>query len=196
MRAKLYIILLCVIPVISCNLGTPMPLITIPENTPTTAVVSASPDATKDYIGLIYPPFPENLKKGPSMMFSPPQSDQRWVVIIIKDGDLFMLWFEKILYDDKDGEPHVQVSDILILPHPVQGQSILVDQCMHAGILDSEIVVLAHVDEENIERRYLPNSNIVQAWRANQTTGRFATLSTTNIDCYAETFLEYPWWTP
>jgi hypothetical protein len=69
MRAKFCSVFIGIIFTTSCNLGTPTPLIMNPENTPTPTVVHASPAASQNYIGLIYPPFPDNLEEGPGMMF-------------------------------------------------------------------------------------------------------------------------------
>jgi len=155
--------------------------------------VSVTPNDLQYYVDLKYPPLPRTLTRGPGQVISPSSSPHTWVVEILADGKSFMLWLARLLYHDQDGESHWQATDIIVLPPPSQNQEIIVSACLFEGLLDPEIVVLAHVDDESLKNRYLLNPSIILAWRANQVTGKLEQMSTEKIECFAETFLSYPW---
>ena len=125
-------------------------------------------------------------------MISPSSSSYEWAVSIVEDGDKFMLWLDKLLYRDQDGQPHLKVSDTVIIPALEEDQGVIVGGCFLNGTLDAEIVAFVNIDIQNEYNRWLSNEYIVRAWRANQNTGKLESMSTANIECNAETFLGMP----
>ena len=177
----------------SCSL----PVVAPQNGTPTVKPIGLSSPTIKPidayrYIGLEYPPIPSSIigERISGKMISPSRSSQDWGVDALTDGHNLMLWLSKVLYHDKNGKAHSQVSDVVVLPPPAKDQDIVVSDCLLNGVLDPEIVAVVKVDEEN--HRHLDNSHIVMAWRANQSTGKLEPIAKKGIECYGETFLGYP----
>ena len=164
------------------------------RSTQTSQAVISTPSETNRYIGLTYPPIPGSVKTSTSWeaAIAPSSFLQDWSVAVLTDDNDFMLWFSKTVSHDQNGVAYSQVSDVAILPSPEKDHVILVSTCLLKGLLDPEIVVLAKTDEKSLKKRYLPNPNIILAWRANQSMGKLEQIGTKDIECYAETFLIYP----
>ncbi len=197
MKIKKYSLLLLVL-LTSCNSNVSLTL--VPEfkitDTPVAVGTPTGQNNSPNYIELTYPPLPIDVLKGPSMSIYSSNPSDKWGISIIFDGQSFMLWFERLIYRDQNGEPHWQVNDTLFLPSPVENQVVIVDQCFINGVLDNEIVVLGGIDEEVFSTRHLPSSNVVLSWRANRATGKLDEIERTNVECTVETVLEYPWKMP
>ena len=150
--------------------------------------------AIHDYIGLVHPPLPSFLTTSTSSaaLISPSTTSESWSIKTVTDGKNFMLWFSKVLYRDDHGKAYFQVGDVAVIPPTERNQYVVVSACLNSNVLDSEIVALVRVDEESLQERYLSNSNVILAWRANQSTGEIIQISTFGIECYAETFLSFP----
>ena len=88
--------------------------------------------------------------------------------------------------------PFFEVRDVLLLPSSARDKDFVVGECILAGTPDFELLALVNVDQESLDKRWLPNSNIISAWRANLSTGKFEEISTDNIECNAETFIGFP----
>ena len=144
------------------------------------------------YIGIVYPPLPDGIEMGQSMSIHPSDSVQKWSVSTMIEDNVLMLWLEKMNGRNQEGKALWAVTDVLYLPALQENQVIVPTACLLNDVLDPEILVLAFLDDESAIRRYLYNSNILLAWRADQTTGRFEEMPTTNIECWAETFIGYP----
>lgn len=154
----------------------------------------ATPSKIFSYIGLEYPPLPEYIITSSSWgdVIYTSNSPSRWSVNIVGDHKNFMLWLSKRTFVDQNGKAHWRVSDVKILPAPKEDLEFITNACLLNGTLDSEIIVLAKIDEATLENRYLLNPNVILAWRANQLTGKIEQIETKGIECHAEDFLIYP----
>jgi hypothetical protein len=164
------------------------------ETTKESQLATATTTKVFSYIGLEYPPLPEHIVTSSSWgeVIYTSNSASRWSVNIVGDHKNFMLWLSKRTFVDQNGKAHWRVSDIKILPAPKEDLEFIANACLLKGTLDSEIIVLAKIDEATLENRYLLNSNVILAWRANQFTGKIEQIETKGIECYAEGFLIYP----
>lgn len=184
--------------------GTPIPdmLTNVPELPDATFAIPNSQEplplteyaATKNYIGLEYPPLPENITTSSSwsQVISPSTSSNLWSVNIVGDHKVNMLWLSRRTFVDINGKAHWRVSDVVILPIPEEDRAFIASACLLEGVLEPEIIVLARTDDATLKSRYLLKPNIILAWKASQTTGKLALIGTGNIECYAELFLSYP----
>jgi hypothetical protein len=173
------------VPVIAITQKT---LVSTTTEQPSTVTVSNS------YLGLKYPPLPASIKTSMSWQkaFSNPSSPASWGVDAVMDEKDIMLWLDETIGLDDTGHAISQVKDVVFLPPSAKSNSIIVGECVLAGQPDYEIVALVKLDQKSLDNRWLPNSNIISAWRANQSTGKFEEISTENIECHAETFLDFP----
>lgn len=168
---------------------------TIPKKALTSLpTITITPDEAYSYIDMKFPPIPNSIKTSSSWgeVISPSSSSQTWGVAVVKDSNYSMLWLSKILDHDQNGKALWQVSDIAILPPPEKDYEILISSCLLRGVLDPEIVVLARIDKDVLNNRYLLNTGVLLAWRANQSKGKLEQIDQRDIECYAETFLDYP----
>jgi len=102
-----------------------------------------------------------------------------------------MLWLSEVIRRDEDGRPLLQVRDVLFIPPSAREKDFVVGECVIANEPDFELVALVNVDEESLNNRWLPNSNIISVWRANLSKGKFEEISTENVECNAETFINF-----
>ena len=61
--------------------------------------------------------------------------------------------------------PFFEVRDVLLLPSSARDKDFVVGECILAGTPDFELLALVNVDQESLDKRWLPNSNIISAWR-------------------------------
>jgi len=139
------------------------------EDNPT-AVPSddADPQDFSQYIGLVYPPSPEGLSKGFSMVIFGKDS---YGLSLVIDGTEKMLWLEKVAQYDANGNAIWEVKDVLGLSDLEAGLTLIPDGCFLNGTPDSEIVVAGR------------NGVIVNAWRANTALGKFEVIPADGIQC-------------
>ena len=166
---------------------------TVSPITPTEKPLVVTP-IDKSYIDLQYPPLPSSIRTSTSWQKAIwiPSAPISWGVDTVMDEKNVMLWLKKTISHDESGHPLFQVTDVVFLPPSAREQEVVVSECVLAGQPDFELVALVNVDQESLENRWLPNSNIISAWRANQSTGEFEKISTEKIECNAETFLTFP----
>jgi hypothetical protein len=145
-----------------------------------------------NYVGTMYPSLPDSITKSSSWgALISPSITKDWEIAAVK-GREYMLWFSKSISRTPQGKAIFQVSDVIIVDHPEKDYVILVSSCLINSTLDPEIIALAKLDEQSLTNRFLYNASIVSAWRANRSTGKFEMIDTKNIECYAETFLNFP----
>ena len=120
------------------------------------------------YIGLVYPPSPEGLSKGFSMIIFGKDS---YGLSLVIDGSNKMLWLEKVAQYDANGNAIWEVKDVLVLSDLEAGLTLIPDGCSLNGTPDSEIFVAGR------------NGVIVNAWRANTTLGKFEVIPADGIHC-------------
>jgi len=139
------------------------------EDNPTTVPSDdADPQDLSKYIGLVYPPSPEGLLKGFSMVIF--DKDGYGLSLVI-DGVDKMLWLEKVVQYDANGSPTWEVKDVLGLSNLEAGLTLIPDGCFLNGVPDSEIFVAGR------------NGVIVNAWRANTTLSKFEPIPVDGIKC-------------
>jgi hypothetical protein len=138
-----------------------------------TAVPSEEADSEQftKYIGLVYPPSPENLTQVFSMLI---QNKEGFSLMMVLDGANKMLWLSKVAQYDASGNPLWEVADVLNLSDLESGLTLLPDGCSLNGVPDSEILVAGR------------NGVIVLAWRADTALGRFEVIPTEGVQCNSD----------
>ena len=127
-----------------------------------------NPQDFSQYIGLVYPPSPEGLSKGFSMIIFGKDS---YGLSLVIDGSNKMLWLEKVAQYDANGNAIWEVKDVLVLSDLEAGLTLIPDGCSLNGTPDSEIFVAGR------------SGVIVNAWRANTTLGKFEVIPADGIHC-------------
>lgn len=160
----------------------------------TTIQITATATTANSYIGLKYPPLPSSIRTSTSWARAiwKQSAPISWGVEAVMDEKNIMLWLSKVIGYDEGGHAFFEVRDVLLLPSSARDKDFVVGECVLAGKPDSELVALVNVDQESLDKRWLPNSNIISAWRANLSIGKFEQISTEKIECNAETFLNFP----
>lgn len=138
-----------------------------------TAISSEEADSEQltKYIGLVYPPSPENLTQVFSMLI---QDKESFSLMMVLDGANKMLWLSKVAQYDASGNPLWEVADVLNLSNLESGLTLLPDGCSLNGVPDSEILVAGR------------NGVIVLAWRANTVLGKFEVIPTEGVQCNSD----------
>jgi hypothetical protein len=153
---------------------TPEPLIVAenPTDIPTAAPTAESdPEKINRYIGLVYPPSPENLTPGFSMII---QGAGHHSLSLVSDGESRMFWLSQMTHSDADGVAYWEVKDILDLSNVETGLTLIPDGCFLNGVPDSEIIAAGR------------NGVIVLAWRADTTLNVFESIPVTGIECSSD----------
>ncbi len=142
------------------------------ENIPTTIPSDGlAPESSSQYIGLIYPPSPENLTQVFSMLI---RDKEGYSLMMVQEGGNKMLWLNKIDHYDENGSAFWEVKDVLALSGLEAGLTLLPDGCLLNGVHDSEIFVAGR------------NGVIVLAWRADMTLDKFEVIPTDGIQCNSD----------
>jgi len=143
-----------------------------PISAPTTAPLDEPASVNpSEYIGLVYPPSPEGLSKGFSMMI---WDTDGYGLSLVTDGQSKMLWLEKISRYDENSTPIWEVKDVLVLSVLEAGLTLLPDGCFLNGSPDSEIFVAGR------------NEVVVLAWRADTTSEKFEVIPVDGITCNSD----------
>lgn len=165
---------------------TPLPSYTATaQPTSTTSpspTVTAAPSATYHpeivkYIGLPDDSLPEGVEFwGASVLDFVDGNSIGYSITFVRDGVRFLLLvsFER------------RVTDVLIFPQLGADHIITTNYCMRNKQEDPYIVTISRMDLETTRTRFLPNENIVQAWRIDPGSGRYEAISTEGIECSAE----------
>jgi hypothetical protein len=174
--------------------ATEKPLGVTPTERPSLPTVTVTATLSNGYIGLKYPPLPSSINTSESWQkgLLDLSSSVSWGVDAVMDEKDIMLWLDELISRDGAGHAISEVRDIVYLPPSAKDKSVVVGDCVLAGQPDYEIVALVNLDQKSLDNRWLPNSNIISAWRANRLTGKFEEISTEKIECIAETFLDFP----
>lgn len=169
------------------------PTITTSRMTPTSTIPKMVPDELQKYIGIHYPPLPDGLVEGFGMLIVPSDIGD-YSLSGVHKGDLHMLWLSKEAHWKSDGKWYQgwETLDILLLP-VLEGENdvLIPDGCKIEGELDPEIIVVAVLDEDAYNTRYVTNEKIKRAWRANRVAGAFEEMPTSGIECYADNATEW-----
>lgn len=144
---------------------------------PTTVPTEESvPEENGQFIGLVYPPLPDDLSTGFSMIIQ--GSDDNGLSFVSDDGSR-MLWLEKIARYEANGGVIWEVTDVLDLSKIESDAVLIPDGCSLNGSVDNEIVVVAQ------------NGVILFAWRANATSDRFEVLAPKDITCDSDKAMRF-----
>jgi hypothetical protein len=142
------------------------------EDIPTTAPSGgADSEQFSQYIGLVYPPSPENLTQVFSMLI---QDKEGYSLMMVLEGGNKMLWLNKIDHYDENGSAFWEVQDVLALSNLEPGLTLLPDGCFLNGVPDSEIVVAGR------------NGVVILAWRVDMTLDKFEVIPTDGIQCNSD----------
>jgi hypothetical protein len=165
------------------------PLVATSQDSPATSTYTATSEDVADaqnYVGVIYPPFPDSVVLQGSSSIYPSEYNFKWSVSRIADDRYNMLWLSQVVSHDTNGIPKHKVSDVIVLPSEEEKRVVAISTCFLSGVIDPEIVALAKWDDEVRITRFLPNKNILFDWRANQATGKFEELSKHYRECNFE----------
>jgi hypothetical protein len=175
---------------------TPTGRIRMPTITPTTTITlkpdypKLVPEEYSHYIGLIVPPYPEEVLHGGGRVMgvfsSTGYDNPKFGIGHVRMNDLYTLWFEMFRYRDSKGKAYWEVLDILILPELRKDEVYIHDGCLLNGEYDGEILVIALLDRNAFYKRYVTNEKVRMAWRANRAKQAYEVISTEGIECYAD----------
>lgn len=160
----------------------------ISQMTPTSTIPKMVPDELRKYVGIHYPPLPDGLVESFGMLIVPSNIGD-YSLSGVHRGDLHMLWLSKESRWKSEGKWYQgwETLDILFLPVLKGENEVLIpDGCKIEGELDPEIIVVAVLDEEAYNTRYVTNEKINRAWRVNRSAGAFEEIPTDGIECYAD----------
>ena len=159
--------------------------------TPTKWECTLIPRELCEYIGIQYQDPPNGIVEGFGMVISS-EGPIDYAISGMHKGDFQMLWFDKLVRRDSEGKPYWEVLDILPLPSLVEEDERLIPGgCLFNHELDPEILVIALLDEEAYNTRYIKNENILHAWRMNRSKGVFEQISTEGIECHADMSMDW-----
>jgi len=135
-----------------------------------------------DYIGYRHEGvrFGEKLPNGAQDLGGGLISDEDYGVTRFKKGDVYMLWFERIISRNKEGVPRWEVLDVLSFKGLKRNQQFLFSYsspCRLRGKENLDLIVQAEVSPRT--KKYIP----VKAWLANIETGTFRIIQVTGISC-------------
>ena len=140
----------------------------VPTAVPPTGL---APEKFSKYVGLTYPPLPDGLSQGLSMII---QGSDVYSLSLVLDGAKKMLWLSKITHYDANGSPYWEVKDVLGLSDVEAGLVLIPDGCFLNGQPDNEIIVAGK------------NGTTRLAWRANTTLNVFEVIPTNGIECHSD----------
>jgi hypothetical protein len=92
-------------------------------------------------------------------------------------GDIMMLWLEKMICRD-EGKAYHEIRDVLILPPLRENERLITLHCTTDQEFAPEIVVIGEFEPDVCNP-----TRIVQAWRANQQTESFEPLFPDSVTC-------------
>ena len=154
------------------SINTPEPVIAItesPAEIPTEfPSEDMAPERFDQYVGLIYPPLPDDLSPRFSMII---QGSDDNGLSLFSVGKYRMLWLSKLSHYDESSNPVWEVTDVLDLSNVETGALLIPDGCSLNGQIDNEILVVAK------------NGHAILAWRANTSEDRFEVLAADGIAC-------------
>lgn len=155
------------------SIDTPEPVSTETAiDTPTTIPLDEpASDASNKYIGLVYPPSPDGLSKSFGMMI---WDTDGYGLSLVSDGAGRMLWLEKIIRYDENGNAFWEVKDVLDLSNVETGLTLVPDGCSLNGASDGEIIAAGR------------NGVILLAWRANTALEKFEIIPVDGITCNSD----------
>lgn len=166
----------------------------LPSHRPTMTSTIKKEVQIQDFIGLIIPPYPDDLVWGGGLVLD--LSNDQWSIGFFKFRNNHYLSFDKFLYRDKDGKAFCKIMDFLQIPILSTDEVVIPSGCMLNKVIDDEIIVIALLDPESYSIRFVENQNIRRAWRAERDIGRFIEIETTGISCYADDAISYSIITP
>ncbi|NOH04011.1 MAG: hypothetical protein HND47_19600 [Chloroflexi bacterium] len=159
----------------------------IPPLTPSVIVPSAttaSQDNRSKYLGLTYPPYPEEISELLGLLIS---GTDDYGLFLVTNGVQKMLWLSQITGYKADGSPSWNVKDVVNVSDTGSSNAILVpNDCWLNGQMDPAIVVTGSLDEETLAAGTLTGGKILMAWRANTASGLFEPMDTAGIECPLE----------
>ena len=146
-----------------------------------------APDALSKYVGLNYPPLPDELAEG----FGSMVWDSDYSITIVSENQDIMLWLSKLTHYDKSGKPFWVVKDIIKLPKYESDVVFIPNGCLLNDELDNEILAIGKWDDEVFVSRFVPNEKIKSAWKANIAIGVFEEMSLEGIECHADNAVRF-----
>lgn len=166
----------------------------MPSHRPTITSTIKKEVQIQDFIGLIVPPYPDELIWGGGLVLD--LSNDQWSFSFLRFKNNHYLSFDKFLYRDSEGKAFSKIMDFLQIPVLSKDEVVIPSGCMLNKVIDDEIIVIALLDPESYFIRFVANQNIRRAWRAEKDIGKFIEIETTGISCYADDAISYSLFTP
>lgn len=154
------------------------------------AVMAAEPkqkthsvDEFRKYIGIEFPPYPDNIKKSGGALVDQPSKGLKFSIQTVENGKQMLLWFAQEASSDKKGVNKWKVMDVMKYPTFPQGEALVMQLCRIGGDFDQELMAVVKYN------KYVEIlTDVKRAWRANRDTGKFEKISTKEIECINESY--------
>ena len=154
-----------------------------PTNATTATAQSSNSNQSKKYVGLKYPPLPQELLERNAVVI---QGSDLYVISLVEETEQKMLWLSKMTHRDSQGKAHWIVTDTLSRPDLGENEMYYLNGCLLNKVFDYEIIAAGTWDQDVESSRYVTNDKIFQAWRADFVTGLFEEIATNGVECVAE----------
>ena len=149
----------------------------------TATAQSSNSNESKKYVGLKYPPLPQELSEGFAVVI---HDSGGYSLSLVEEKDKRMLWLSKLTHRDAAGKALWIVKDTLTAPDLAEDEMFYANGCLLNEVFDYEIIAAGKWDEDVQRFRYVPNNKVFQAWRADFVTGLFEEIETDGVECVAE----------
>jgi hypothetical protein len=154
-----------------------------PTSTITATTQSSNSNESKNYVGLKYPPLPQELSEEFAVVISVSHGH---LLSLVEEKGKKMLWLSKMTHRDSAGKAYWIVKGTLIAPDLNEDEMFYANGCLLNEVFDYDIIAAGKWDEDVQAFRYVPNNKIFQAWRVNFVTGSFEEIATDGVECVAE----------
>lgn len=124
------------------------------------------------FIGTEFPPTADLEYKGGILLT---QNPEYFIELFSRDGQLSIRFSSGKL-----------ITDVVVLPALNRNEIILTEYCQINGGVDPFIFSIAELDLESFSNRYVKNSRIRYAWRADPVTGKIQPIPVEGIECAGE----------
>lgn len=132
----------------------------------------------KDYIGIIVPPYPSDVKSHSSTVINFSKSGEiEWSQSHVKIKGKDYLWLE-LFQGRKNNQAYFKIIDQTKIPSISKNYNLYLTNCENRITKERYITAIGNGDPyEEV------HTNIIKAWRINFSTGKIESISTLNIIC-------------
>ena len=134
-------------------------------------------DTPADYIGLNESSMPPELLDEGGFVVGEILSTE-YSVQIVQQGNIMMLWLERMICRDDEGKAYWEIRDVLLLPALRENEELILSNCTSNGEFSTEIVAVGE---------FIPGvdnpTKIVYGWRVDLYNESFEQLFPDRITC-------------